>query len=77
MKFEVLEPSIEDAKGSDPKDQTDFDKRFEILVYVRLPDGSFLWLPVARNASETKGCRIRFKKKKLEIGRNSVCPTRC
>ena len=28
--------------------------KFEVMVYVRLPDGSFLWLPVARNASEQK-----------------------
>ena len=36
--------------------------KYEILVNVKLPDGSFLWLPVARNASDTKVIEFNSKK---------------
>jgi hypothetical protein len=47
MKTEVMEPIVKDAKGPESSN-----RRFEVLVYVRMPDGSFLWLPVARPYEE-------------------------
>jgi len=53
----AIEPMDNKMKSGD----TTFQTKFEILVYVRMPDGSFLWLPVAR-AYEEKVAEFSSKK---------------